>query len=93
MPAALATFVPPRNAISVLPDSDRYKHRFEVAGSTGRIYRVSYDSAPGAGYWVCSCPGNIGHGDCKHLQACGLQGRKQAKMLGSRPGAMSRIGG
>jgi hypothetical protein len=66
------------------PDDRRYKHKFEITGSTGRIYRLSYDDAPGAGYWTCSCPGNITHGDCKHLRACGLMGRKQSKALGIR---------
>jgi len=86
-------FSTPEAAVATYPDSDRYKHRFDVTGSSGRIYRVSYDDAPGAGYWTCSCPGNICHGDCKHLQACGLMGRKQAKTLGIRaPKAASQLG-
>ena len=89
----LQKFVPPRQALRVLSDDDRYKNRFEVAGSTGRVYRISYDNASGAGYWVCSCPGNISHGDCKHLQACGLIGRKRAKIMGLRaPMYPSRLG-
>ena len=65
------------NAVEVLPDSDRYKVRFKVrSGSSNRLYLVSYDNAPGAQYWTCSCRGNIRHGQCKHLTAAGLKGRK-----------------
>ena len=65
------------NAVEVLPDSDRYKCRFKVrSGSSNRLYLISFDSAPGAGYWTCSCRGNISHGDCKHLKAVGVKGRK-----------------
>jgi hypothetical protein len=68
-------------AVAVHPDTDRYKNRFDVrSGSSNRIYRISYDAAPGAGYWVCSCPGCIRHGDCKHLRAVGLQGRKYGRV-------------
>lgn len=66
-----------RNAVEVLPDSDRYKVRFKVrSGSSNKLYMVSYDNAPGAQYWTCSCFGNIRHGQCKHLTAAGLKGRK-----------------
>ena len=66
-----------RNAVEVLPDSDRYKVRFKVrSASSNRLYMVSYDNAPGAQYWTCSCRGNIRHGQCKHLTAAGLRGRK-----------------
>lgn len=72
----------PRNAIATYPDSDRYKFGFGVASSSGsRIYKISFDAADGALYWSCSCPGCISHGDCKHLQACGLRGRKYGKQI------------
>ena len=68
---------PPSNALAVLPDTDRYKCRFEIrSASSNRVYRVSFDAAEGAGYWVCSCRGNVSHGQCKHLTAMGRQGRK-----------------
>lgn len=65
-----------------LPDTDRHKCRFEVASETsGRIYLIAFDSAPGAGYWTCSCPGCIRHGQCKHLSSLGLPGRQRGKSL------------
>jgi hypothetical protein len=67
----------PRQAVEVLQDTDRYKNRFKIRSeSSNRLYLVSYDNAPNAGYWTCSCRGNIAHGNCKHLTACGLKGRK-----------------
>lgn len=64
-------------AVELLPDSDRYKVRFKVRSeSSDNLYLVSYDNAPGAQYWTCSCRGNIRWGQCKHLDACGLRGRK-----------------
>jgi hypothetical protein len=64
-------------AVELLPDSDRYKIRFKVASSSSnRLYLVSFDNAPGARWWTCSCRGNIRHGQCKHLTACGLRGRR-----------------
>jgi len=66
----------PGNAVTTYPDSDRYKFGFGVASSSStRIYKISFDAANGALYWVCSCAGNITHGRCKHLRACGLKGR------------------
>jgi hypothetical protein len=66
-----------RNAVELLPDSDRYKVRFKVrSASSNSLYMISYDNAPGAQYWTCSCRGNIRHGQCKHLTAAGLKGRK-----------------
>lgn len=63
-------------AVELLPDSDRYKIRFKVrSSSSNRLYMVSFDNAPGAQYWTCSCRGNIRHGQCKHLTAAGLKGR------------------
>jgi hypothetical protein len=70
-----------RNAIAVHGDDERYKCRFDVPGSTGDIHRISFDSAPGAGYWKCSCRGCIRHGHCKHLTSCGLPGRSSGKSL------------
>lgn len=70
----------PSTAVEVLPDSDRYKCRFKVrSSSSNRLYLVSYDAA--AGYWTCSCRGNIRHGQCKHLTAAGLKGRKYGRQL------------
>ena len=67
-------------AVERLPDSDRYKCRFTVrSASSNSLYMVSFDSAPNAGYWKCSCMGNIRHGSCKHLQASGLKGRRDGK--------------
>jgi hypothetical protein len=68
------------NAVELLPDSDRYKVRFKVQSeSSNNLYLVSYDNAPGAQYWTCSCRGNIRHGQCKHLTAAGLKGRAHGR--------------
>jgi hypothetical protein len=68
--------------VKLLPDTDRFKFRFDVRSQTsGSLYLVSYDDAPGAKYWVCSCRGCISHGHCKHLESMGLAGRKLAKVL------------
>lgn len=65
-----------RAAVNILPDDIRYKCRFDIRSeSSNRIYRISFDAAPGALYWKCSCPGYIRHGNCKHLQAMNLPGR------------------
>jgi len=64
------------SAVEILPDSDRYKVRFKVkSSSSNSLYLISFDNAPGSQWWTCSCPGNIRHGQCKHLTACGLKGR------------------
>lgn len=69
-------------AIAVHPDDERYKCRFDIRSeSSNRVYRISFDSAPGALCWKCACPGGIAHGDCKHLRALGLPGRKYGKSL------------
>lgn len=71
-----------KNAVQVFADTDRYKHRFTVRSeSSNSLYMVSYDDAPEAKYWTCSCRGNISKGQCKHLTAMGLQGRKFGKNL------------
>ena len=65
-----------RAALQFLPDDTRYKARFDIGSeSSNRVYRISFDSAPGALYWKCSCRGYISHGHCKHLTAMGLPGR------------------
>lgn len=70
----------PKNAVEVLPDTDRYKVRYKVRSeSSNNLYLISFDASPGAGYWVCSCRGCISHGQCKHLTAAGLKGRKFGK--------------
>jgi len=76
-----ALSVIPRNVVEVLPDTDRHIHRFKVrSASSNSLYLISFDKAPGAGYWTCSCRGNISHGQCKHLTACGLKGRQHGHM-------------
>lgn len=71
------TFHPPPGSIQY-PDSNRYKGGFGVRSqSSDRIYKISFDVAQSC--WVCSCPGCIRHGHCKHLQASGLKGRKYGK--------------
>ena len=68
-----------RAALEILPDTDRYKCRFKIASQTSdQIYLISFDSANGAGYWTCSCFG-CRRGQCKHLTAMGLKGRKFGK--------------
>lgn len=69
-------------ALQVLPDDTRYKCRFDIRSeSSNRVYRISFDSAPGALYWKCSCPGYLRTGDCKHLKAMHLPGRKHGKSI------------
>jgi len=73
---------PPPNAIQIYQDAPRARFGFGIASSSsGRIYKISFDDAPGALYWRCSCPGCIRYGQCKHLTACGLQGRAGGKQL------------
>ena len=67
---------PPPNAIQTYQDAPRARFGFGVASSSsGRIYKISFDDAPGALYWRCSCPAGISRGYCKHLRARGLKGR------------------
>lgn len=79
----IVKFNPPRMATRTFPDSDRYKGGFGVnSESSNKIYKISFDAAQGAMWWTCSCPGNIIHGQCKHLTACGLKGRRSGHQLG-----------
>lgn len=69
-----------KQSVQIFPDTDRYKCRFTVKSeSSDRLYMISFDAAQGAGYWTCSCRGNIAHGQCKHLTAIGAKGRKFGK--------------
>ena len=75
----MPTIARPPNAVEFLPDNGYYRCRFTVRSDTSdQVYTVSFNSSPGLGrdgYWCCSCRGCITHGHCKHLRACGLQGR------------------
>lgn len=63
-----------------LGSGSRYVGGFLVPSSDGtRNYKICFDLA--ALCWSCSCPGAISHGQCKHLSACGLKGRKFGKNL------------
>jgi len=80
---ALARVAPgaARQALDFIPDDKRYKFKFELSGSTGRRYRLSFDTARLC--WMCSCPGCIGHQTtCKHLRACGLRGPDGGQQIG-----------
>src|SRR5262245_26873418 len=82
-PASLKALVPfrhPPSSIKRLPDSKRYNARFLVRSeTTTNLYLISFDTAIVA--WVCSCPGGISRGQCKHLDAIGLKGRKFGRQL------------
>lgn len=63
----------PRGVARVEPDDARWANKFEVkSASSNRLYRIAYDKSPGAGWYMCSCPGCISHGSCKHLENIGL---------------------
>ena len=82
MPDSFSIIPKPPTAIEIFPDTERYKCRFNVrSASSDALHRVSFDTAPGAGYWVCSCRGYIRHGSCHHLEELGLKGRKFGKDL------------
>jgi hypothetical protein len=75
---ATTNYLVPSAAVETFPDSDRFKCRFTVRSETSNNkYMVSYDAA--AGWWTCSCRGNIRHGSCKHLESMGLKGRKYGR--------------
>jgi hypothetical protein len=82
-----------RGAVEVLPDTDRYLCRFKVrSSSSNSLHLISYDNAPGAHYWTCSCRGNIRWGQCHHLDGCGLKGRKYGRTPFDRSKAVALIG-
>lgn len=63
----------PPTGVQCLPDTDRYANRFDVRSqSSNRMYRISYDKSDGMRCWVCSCPGYLRHGHCKHTTSIGL---------------------
>lgn len=65
--------VMPTGMRKVEPDDDRYVNKFHVnSASSDRVYRISYDRSPGAGWWICSCRSGISRGTCKHLTSIGL---------------------
>lgn len=78
----IVKFKPPPG-VKILPDEGPHKLRMDIPSSSGsRNYRVSFLSGPNSNYFVCSCPGNLSHGRCKHLSAMGLWGRAdRAKAL------------
>lgn len=79
----IVRFNPPKVAVRLFPDSERYKGGFGVRSeSRDTIYKISFDAAKGAMWWTCSCPGCIRWGQCKHLTACGLKGRSSGHQLG-----------
>lgn len=70
------------SAVEYLGDTDRFKYRFKIRSeSSNSLYLVSFDAAPNARWWTCSCRGNIRWGTCKHLKDMGLLGRAIAKAL------------
>lgn len=62
-------------------DNARYRGAFGVESDSvpGKVYKVAFDTA--AGYWVCSCPGGIHHGHCKHMERHGRPGRRTMESL------------
>lgn len=77
----IVKFVPP-NGAPALPDLKQYKGRFQVkSASSHNLYTISYLTGPNSNYWVCSCRGCIGYGQCKHLTALGLKGRKYGPQI------------
>ncbi len=77
MERGIVFYIPDSRVGEALPDTERYKHRFKInSSSSDSVYLVSYDSAQNAGYWTCSCRGNIRHGNCKHLKSMNLISRQ-----------------
>ncbi len=82
----------PRGFVRVEPDDKRYKNKFHVRSATSdSVYRISFDAAPGAGYWKCSCRGCISHGSCKHLEAIPLVPTRKT-FMGNRIQDQKKIG-
>ena len=60
----------------LLPDKPPYHLRIRFhSESSGKQYTVSLLCGPESNYFVCSCPGAVNRGDCKHLREIGLWGR------------------
>lgn len=55
------------NGWMVMPDTDQYINRIQIAGSKGNLYIVSYRKA--TNQWCCECLGWRRHRHCKHLDA------------------------
>lgn len=71
-----------KNAVQTFPDSDRYCCGFAIkSSSSNKLHKISFDKAPNAGYWCCSCPAGCTKGKCRHLEACGLRGRASGRDL------------
>ena len=52
--------------LTILPDNDRYKNRFEIKSETStRLYVVAQNKKTNA--WSCSCMSWITRRKCKHL--------------------------
>ena len=78
----IVKFIAPKTSVLTFPDGSRYKGGFGVKSeSSNRIYKISFDTAPGAMWWTCSCVGNLTKGMCKHLRACNLRGRAFGRQL------------
>jgi hypothetical protein len=77
----LVKFRPP-NGAPQLPDHKQYKGRFQVKSSSNHnLYTIAFLVGPNSNYWTCSCRGCISHGQCKHLSAAGLKGRKYGPQI------------
>ena len=62
--------------VAKLPDGPRFKDRFDfVSSRSGRVYRISRDTARKDGSWTCSCGSSVYRGYCRHLAELGLKGR------------------
>lgn len=60
-----------QNGWELLPDSDQYQYRIQIAGSSGNLYVVAQAKShrKDAGQWQCSCLGFRRHRHCKHIDA------------------------